>query len=155
LRPFVLSQALPAVSSQLSTVRYQSNVPQRDPKKAAQSILDSLPGNSIPSKVAILSAGTGLSIAAISNELYVFNEETIVAIALLTIFWAVGKYAGPGYARWAEGQREKMSAILNSARKRHEDAVKERIENVKQLAGVVDITQTLFEVSKVRFNVTH
>ena len=44
-----------------------------------------------------------------------------------------------------------MSAILNSARRRHEDAVKERIENVKQLAGVVDITKTLFEVSKVRF----
>lgn len=44
-----------------------------------------------------------------------------------------------------------MSAILNSARVRHEDAVKERIENVKQLSGVVDITKTLFEVSKVRF----
>jgi F-type H+-transporting ATPase subunit b len=82
----------------------------------------------------------------------VFNEETIVSIALLTVFWAVGKYVGPAYGQWAVSQREKMSAILNSARVRHEDAVKERIENVKQLAGVVDITKTLFEVSKVRFH---
>jgi len=115
----------------------------------AQSILDSLPGNSVASKVAILSAGTGLSIAAISNELYVVNEETIVAIALLTVFWGVGKYTGPAYAQWAQGQREKMRAILNSARERHQEAVKERIENVNRLAGVVDITKTLFEVSKV------
>lgn len=76
------------------------------------------------------------------------NEETIVAIALLTVFWAVGKYGGPAYSSWADGQVEKMKGILNSARDNHTQAVKDRIDSVKQLGGVVDITKTLFEVSK-------
>jgi len=49
---------------------------------------------------------------------------------------------------WAESQREKMAGILNSARKNHTDSVKDRIQNVQELAGVIDITKALFEVSK-------
>jgi len=125
-------------------------VPEKDPKKTAQSILDALPGSNLISKTAILSAGAGLSIAAISNEIYVVNEESIVAFSLLTVFWAVYKYGGPPFAEYAQAQADKMLNILNSARHNHTQAVKDRIDNVKQLAGVVDITKTLFEVSKVR-----
>jgi F-type H+-transporting ATPase subunit b len=124
-------------------------VPSEDPKKKAQSILDSLPGNSLVSKTAILSAGAGLSIAAISNELYVVNEETVVAFCLLSVFFAIGKYAGPAYKDWAEGQIQKQKDILNSARADHTNAVKQRIDNVQQLSGVVEVTQQLFQVSKV------
>jgi F-type H+-transporting ATPase subunit b len=79
----------------------------------------------------------------------VVNEESIVAFALLTVFWAVARYGGPAYASWADGQIAKMKGILNSARDNHTQAVKDRIETVQQLGGVVDITKTLFEVSKV------
>merc|ERR1712000_49787 len=84
----------------------------------------------------------------ISNELYVFNEETIVAFALLTVFYGVGKYGGPAYAEWAQGQQDKMKGILNQARENHTKSVQERIESVKEFGGVIDITKTLFEVSK-------
>jgi F-type H+-transporting ATPase subunit b len=124
-------------------------VPSEDPKSKAQSIIDSLPGGSLVSKTAILSAGAGLSIAAISHELYVFNEETVAAFCLLSVFFAVAKYGGPLYKDWANGQIEKQKAILNSARADHTNAVLQRIDNVKQLSGVVDITKQLFEVSKV------
>ncbi len=124
-------------------------MPTEDPKKKAQSILDSLPGSNLVSKTAILSAGAGLSIAAISNELYVLNEETVVAFCLLSVFFGVGKYGGPMYKEWAQGQIQKQKNILNSAREDHTDAVKQRIEDVKQLGGVVEITKQLFEVSKV------
>jgi hypothetical protein len=141
---------LPSITTQLTPSRPNSSVPQEDPKKKAQSILDSLPGSNLASKAAILSAGAGVSIAAISNEIYVVNEETIVMFALCTIFWAVAHYGGPAYADWAEGQNAKMKGILNSARENHTSAVKERIASVKELGGVIDITKTLFEVSKVR-----
>ena len=131
-------------------MRSASNVPAEDPKKRAQSILDSLPGSSLASKTAILSAGAGLSIAAISNELYVLNEESIVAFCLLSVFWAIGKYGGPMYTDWADGQISKIKGILNSAREDHTAAVKTRIDSVKELGGVIDITKQLFEVSKVR-----
>jgi F-type H+-transporting ATPase subunit b len=130
-------------------------VPAEDPKKKAQSILDSLPGNSLISKTAILSSAAGVSIYAISNEYYVVNDETIVAICLLSIWAAVFKYGGPLYSEWADGQINKIKNILNAARADHTDAVKNRIESVTQLSSVVDITKTLFEVSKVcdRFGV--
>lgn len=120
-----------------------------DPKKKAQSIIDALPGNSLISKTAILSSGAGLSIWAIANELYIINEESIVMLATLSVFWAVGHYGGPMYKEWADGQVNKIKGILNSAREDHTKAVKERIENVKQLGSVVDVTKQLFEVSKV------
>ncbi|KAK2758732.1 atp4 subunit B of the stator stalk of mitochondrial F1F0 ATP synthase [Arachnomyces sp. PD_36] len=146
-RPVLPVRSVPALTS-LNATRAASNVPSEDPKTKAQSIIDSLPGNSLISKTAILSAGAGLSIAAISNELYVFNEETVAAFCLLSVFTAVGKYGGPMYKEWADGQIQKQKDILNSARADHTNAVKQRVENVKQLSGVVDVTKQLFEVSK-------
>lgn len=85
----------------------------------------------------------------ISNEFLVLNEEAVVAFCLLSVFWAVGKYGGPMYKDWADGQIAKMSGILNAARDDHTSAVKSRIESVKQMGSVVNITKQLFEVSKV------
>ena len=100
-------------------------------------------------KTAILSAGAGVSIAAISNEIYVVNEESIVALCLLTVFYAVGKYGGPMYKEWADAQVARIKGVLESAREDHTAAVRARIDSVKQLGGVVEITKQLFEVSKV------
>ncbi len=137
---------MPAISA---AVRNASNVPAEEPKKKAQSIIDALPGSSLLSKTAILSSAAGLSVYAISNEYYVMNEETVVAFCLLAVWGGIIKYGGPAYKEWAESQNEKIKNILNSARADHTEAVKTRIEDVKQMGGVIDITKTLFEVSKV------
>ncbi|KAE8352002.1 putative mitochondrial ATPase subunit ATP4 [Aspergillus coremiiformis] len=136
------------VAPVLTVSRSVSNVPSEDPKKKAQSILDSLPGSSLISKTAILSAAAGLSVAAISNELYVMNEETVAAFCLLSVFTAAAKYGGPLYREWADGQVQKYKDILNTARADHTNAVKQRMDNVQELSGVVDITKQLFAVSK-------
>lgn len=101
------------------------------------------------SKTAILSSGAGLSIFAISNEIYVINDETIVMIATFSVFWALFKYGGPMYTEWAQGQISKLKGILNAAKEDHKSAVRKRLDNVKQLSSVVDVTKQLFEVSKV------
>ncbi|KAK8083736.1 F-type H+-transporting ATPase subunit B [Apiospora saccharicola] len=133
LRPVVSSRALPALASSVSGNRYaSSNVPStstQDPKTKAQSILDSLPGNSLLSKSAIMSSAAGLSIYAISSEYYVVNEETHVQGG-------------------AEAQNAKIKGILNAARADHTQAVQDRIDNVSQMGGVIDTTKALFEVSK-------
>lgn len=126
-------------------------MPAEEPKKKAQSIIDSLPGNNLISKTAILSGAAGISAWAISNEYYVMNEETIIAICLLSVWGGLIKYGGPAYKEWAESQNEKIKNILNTARADHTEAVQTRIEDVKQMSGVIDITKSLFEVSKVRF----
>ncbi|RYP51450.1 hypothetical protein DL768_003236 [Monosporascus sp. mg162] len=146
LRPSVVPRTLPALTS-LTATRPASNVPD-DPKTKAQSIINVLPGSSLVSKTAILSSAAGLSIYAISNEYYVVNEETVVAFCLLSVWGALIKYGGPVYKEWAQAQNEKIKNILNSARADHTQAVKDRIENVQQMGGVVDVTKALFAVSK-------
>ncbi|KAL4925486.1 F1F0 ATP synthase subunit 4 [Aspergillus undulatus] len=148
VRPTLSSRNVAAITANLSATRSASNVPTEDPKKKAQSILDAVPGNSLVSKTALLSATAGLSIAAISNELYVMNEETVAAFCLLSVFTAVAKYGGPAYKEWADGQIKKHTDILNAARADHTNAVKSRMENVKELSGVVELTKQLFAVSK-------
>ncbi|KAJ9271976.1 hypothetical protein DTO271D3_93 [Paecilomyces variotii] len=148
LRPAVVARNVPAVTANFTASRSASNVPSEDPKKKAESILNALPGNSLVSKTAILSAAAGLSIAAISNELYVLNEETVAAFCLLSVFTGVAKYGGPAYKEWAQGQIQKQKDILNAARADHTNAVQQRIDNVQQLSGVVEITKQLFAVSK-------
>lgn len=148
LRPALHTRALPALTTSLTSYRSASGVPAEEPKKKAQSILDSLPGNSLISKTAILSSTAGVAIYALSNEYYVVNEETIVMLCLLSIWGSVIKFGGPMYKEWADGQVNKIKGILNAARADHTEAVKTRIESVQQLGSVVDITKTLFEVSK-------
>ncbi|RKF73333.1 ATP synthase subunit 4, mitochondrial [Golovinomyces cichoracearum] len=148
VRPAICARILPSLSVSSSGRRSTSSVPIPDPKKKAQSVLDSLPGNSLISKTAILSSTAGVAIYALSNEYYVVNEETVVAFCLLSIWTAVFKYGGPMYKEWADGQVNKMRNILNTARVGHTEAVKNRIESVKQFSSVVDITKTLFEISK-------
>ena len=112
--------------------------------------MDALPGNTALSKTAILSAGAGLSVAAISNELYVVNEESIVMLSLLSVFWGIYHYLGPSYSEWADGYIAKVKGILDSARDDHKAAVQTRIDSVKGVGEVVQITKDLFAVSKVR-----
>ena len=147
-RPVLVARNAPAVAA-VTPARFNSNVPSEDPKTKAQSIVDALPGNSLVSKTAILSAGAGLSIAAISNELYVMNEETVAAFCLLSVFYGAFKYLGPVHNAWADAQIQKQKDILNAARADHAKAVTQRIEDVKPLSEVVQITKQLFEVSKV------
>ncbi|KAJ5999974.1 ATP synthase subunit 4 [Penicillium waksmanii] len=146
LRPTIAAR-VPAVTA-LTSTRAASNVPAEEPSKKAQSILNAVPGNSLVTKTATLSAAAGISIAAISNELYVMNEETVAAFCLLSVFTAVAKYGGPAYRQWAEGQVQRHKDILNAARADHTSAVQSRIDNVKEMSGVVEVTKQLFAVSK-------
>jgi F-type H+-transporting ATPase subunit b len=152
LRPSVPLRTFPSVVAPLTSIRHQSNVPVEDPKKKAQSIVDALPGSSLVSKTAILSAGAGVSVWAISNEFYVLNEESVVAFCLLSVFYGIFAYGGPMYKEWAENTSHRIKDILDTAKKGHAEAVKTRIEDVKPLSEVVEITKGLFEVSKVRQN---
>ncbi|CAD6573942.1 MAG: atp4 subunit B of the stator stalk of mitochondrial F1F0 ATP synthase [Alectoria sarmentosa] len=148
LRPALPIRVLPPFSTSLTSRRNASSAPTEEPSKKAQSIIDALPGSSLISKTAILSVGASLSAFAISNEFYVVNEESIVMLATLSVFWAVFHYGGPMYKDWAEGQVNKIKGILNAAREDHTSAVRARINNVKELGSVIDVTKQLFEVSK-------
>jgi F-type H+-transporting ATPase subunit b len=78
------------------------------------------------------------------------NEETVVAFCLLSVFYGIFKYGSPMYNEWADSTQTKIKGILDEARVGHANAVRTRIDDVKPLSEVVEITKSLFEVSKVR-----
>ena len=141
------------------------------PETRASALIDMLPGNSIVSKTTWVTVGTGLSALAISKELYVANEETVILVAFLIFATFIGRTVSGPYKEWADGQIEvseerrlrklsahtltrildpqKISGILNGARKEHTNAVQSRIDSVNEQRDVVDITKSLFAVAKV------
>ena len=62
------------------------------PSKRAEEIIEKLPSSpNLITKTGTALLGTGLIAAAISQELYVVNEESIVLIASLIVFTYIGK----------------------------------------------------------------
>lgn len=76
------------------------------PEAKASSLLDILPGNSLVSKTGWVTLGTGLSALAISKELYVANEETVILVGFLIFATLVGRSITGPYKEWADGQIE-------------------------------------------------
>lgn len=119
-----------------------------EPKAKANSIIDALPGNSVLSKTGILGTSAAAAIYAISNELYVFNEESILLVTFLAFSGLVAKFLAPLYKDFADSRIAKVSSILNASRTKHVDAVKERINAISELNNVTNTTKVLFDVSK-------
>ncbi|KAF9137889.1 atp4 subunit B of the stator stalk of mitochondrial F1F0 ATP synthase [Mortierella sp. GBA39] len=118
------------------------------PDSKAQSILDALPGNSLISKTGVVTAFAGLSTYLISQELYIFNEETLVLLAFAATFGGIVKSARAPFNEWADGHINKIRSILEKARADHKVAVAERIDQVGQMKDVVEVTQALYALSK-------
>lgn len=119
-----------------------------DPKQKAHSIIDSLPGNNIITKTGYITLGTGLTTFAISKELYVFNEETLILISFIGMCAVVYRGLRQPLAEYMTERAERINSVLRKARQDHKLAVQERIDSVSELGGVVDITKSLFALSK-------
>ncbi|KAG8922496.1 atp4 subunit B of the stator stalk of mitochondrial F1F0 ATP synthase [Tulasnella sp. 418] len=96
-----LASAVPRAAAIQSRGLADSN-PQ-PPAERASSILNALPGNSLVTKTGSVVLGTGLTAAAISSELYVVNEETVLAAGFIIIVSFIAKSIRAPYKEWAEG----------------------------------------------------
>ncbi|THU94896.1 ATP4, subunit B of the stator stalk of mitochondrial F1F0 ATP synthase [Dendrothele bispora CBS 962.96] len=138
--------ALPQVLASRSMAS-SSNPP--PPSERASEIINKLPSSpNLITKTGTAILGTGLAAAAISQELYVFNEETIVLIGTVIVLSYLGKTIREPYSNWASTQVQKIKNILDSARAEHTQAVQDRIDDVKKMKDVVALTESLFALSK-------
>ncbi|KAK0530310.1 atp4 subunit B of the stator stalk of mitochondrial F1F0 ATP synthase [Tilletia horrida] len=145
-RPAIAAPRLAAAVAASSSVRTYADKP--SPESRASALLDVLPGNSLVSKTGWVTLGTGLSAVAISNELYVVNEETVILAGFLIFATLLGRSLVAPYTQWADSQIEKISGILNASRKEHTDAVAARIDSVSAQKDVAALTTELFAVAK-------
>jgi len=126
-----------------------SSSDRQPPAEKASNIINSMPSSpNFITKTGTVVLGTGLAAAAISQELYVVNEETVILAGFAILSSYIAKTSREPYKNWAEGHIEKISGILNGARASHSEAVKERISSVEQMKDVVSITEGLFSLSK-------
>jgi len=141
-RPRLVS-ALPSINARSMA----TNPP--PPSERASEIIEKLPSSpSLITKTGTALLGTGLVAAAISQELYVVNEESIVLLSSLIVFTYIAKMIREPYSQWAEGHINRIKKVLNDARAGHTGVVKERIESVGQMKEVAAITKALFALSK-------
>ncbi|KAK0549979.1 atp4 subunit B of the stator stalk of mitochondrial F1F0 ATP synthase [Tilletia horrida] len=145
-RPAIAAPRLAAAAAASSSLRTYADKP--SPESRASALLDVLPGNSLVSKTGWVTLGTGLSAVAISNELYVVNEETVILAGFLIFATLLGRSLSAPYTEWADSQIAKISGILNAARKNHTDAVQARIDSVSAQKDVASLTTELFALAK-------
>lgn len=102
----------PRAATSVAAVRLYSDKP--SPEARASSIIDSLPGNSLVSKTGWVTLGTGLTAVAISKEIYVANEETVILVGSLIFAVLVGRAVTGPYKEWADSQIEVSIPTLGS-----------------------------------------
>ena len=61
------------------------------PAERASNIINSVPSSNLITKTGTILLGTGLTAAAISQELYVVNEETVVLVGTAILFTYIAK----------------------------------------------------------------
>lgn len=128
---------------------------QQSPDEKAASIINAVPTSSLWTKTGGVVLGTAVTAAAVSTELYVANEETVLAVGFFIIVAAVARSIGAPYTGWANGHIERIKSILNSARAEHQTTVSSRIESVQQLKEVVPLTEQLYAVAKETNKLEH
>ena len=119
------------------------------PSERANELIEKLPSQpSLITKTGTALLGTGILATAISQELYVLNEESVLLAGTFILLSYIGSIARKPYSDWAEGNIQKIAGVLNQSRTEHTQAVKDRITSVEQMKDVVDITKGLFALSK-------
>ncbi|KAH9893593.1 ATP synthase [Cubamyces lactineus] len=119
------------------------------PEQRAAEIINNLPSSpNLVTKTGSVILGTGLLATAISQELYVVNEETVIAAGFFILISFIYKAVKEPYRDWAEGHINRIKDILNASRSEHTQVVKDRIQSVEQMKDVVSITEGLFALSK-------
>ncbi|CAO1631222.1 unnamed protein product [Jaminaea pallidilutea] len=151
--PTALAASRPAPIAPATALRAFSSTPRSlaekpSPEAKASSVIDSLPGNSLVSKAGTVLLGTGVSAVAISQELYVANEETVILAGFLIFATLVGRAVAKPTAEWADGHIERITGILNKSRDQHTQAVQSRIDSVEQQKDVSTHTAALFALAK-------
>ncbi|KAH8929677.1 hypothetical protein BT69DRAFT_1211276, partial [Atractiella rhizophila] len=126
-----------------------------DPKVKAASIIDSLPGNSIVTKTGWITLGTGVTAAALSQELIVLNSEFVILGSFVAFIAYLSTLVRTPYREWADANINKIKDILNSSRAEHTSAVRERIDSVKELQDVEEVTKALFALSEETAKLEH
>ena len=104
LRPLSLSNSAPDGVAANSVRFASSSAPAQDPKVKANALIEALPGNSLVSKTGWVTLTTALTGAAVSNEIFVLNEEVVILGSFIVFMGYLSTVVRGPYREWADGQ---------------------------------------------------
>lgn len=91
---------VPFMHGSMTGFPYSRTLATQPPSERASEIINSVPSSpGLVSKTGTVVLGTGLAAAAISQELYVVNEETVIAVGFLLIATFIGRVRLTGCPR--------------------------------------------------------
>ncbi|EIN06200.1 hypothetical protein PUNSTDRAFT_91008 [Punctularia strigosozonata HHB-11173 SS5] len=138
-------RVVPAVSGAI----HARTMATKPPAEKASELINNLPSSpGLVTKTGSVVLGTGLLATAISQELYVLNEETVLAVGFAILATFIARSMKEPYKNWAEGHIKRIKDVLEASRTEHTQAVKDRIGSVEKMKDVVSITEGLFALSK-------
>jgi hypothetical protein len=133
------------------TQLYSRMMSSKPPAEKASELIESMPSSpGLVTKTGAVVLGSGLLATAISQELYVVNEETVIAAGFAILATFIARSMKEPYKNWANGHIKRVKDVLEASRSEHTQAVKDRIGSVEKMKDVVSITEGLFALSKVR-----
>ncbi|KAJ3167265.1 atp4 subunit B of the stator stalk of mitochondrial F1F0 ATP synthase [Geranomyces variabilis] len=150
-----LKQTLaPSASRQLAAGFAAARVQQRqmstrpDPKVAAESLINMFPGDNLAAKSGSVLVGASIAAFLISKEIYLVDGEVF---EMACIFGAYGLWfwgGKDGAVEYFNGKKATIKNVLEQARGDHKAVVQERIQHIGKMSDIVDVTNSLFEMSK-------
>ncbi|KAJ6561148.1 ATP4, subunit B of the stator stalk of mitochondrial F1F0 ATP synthase [Mycena vulgaris] len=149
LRAAARPRGAAAISQALNVRSMASSSTPPPPSERASEIINKLPSSpNLITKAGTAVLGTGVVAAAISSELYVISDETVLLVGSMIFLTLVARAIREPYSNWADAQVARIKGVLDTARTDHTQAVKDRIDNVAQMKDVVALTKGLFALSK-------
>ncbi|KAJ1499097.1 atp4 subunit B of the stator stalk of mitochondrial F1F0 ATP synthase, partial [Coelomomyces lativittatus] len=118
------------------------------PEEKAKKLVDNVPESKFLSKTSTITLGTGALAYALSKEIYVFNEESLLLFAFIGFSTMFYKLVKDPICNWADGRIEHIYNILRKAREEHRTLVKEKVDSVAEASNIVEVTNTLFDMSR-------
>ncbi|KAJ7493337.1 ATP4, subunit B of the stator stalk of mitochondrial F1F0 ATP synthase [Mycena galericulata] len=139
LRAAARPRAVAAIPQALNARSMASSSSPPPPSERASEIINKLPSSpNLITKAGTAVLGTGVVAAAISSELYVISDETVLLVGSIVFLTLVARAIRQPYSDWADAQVARIKGVLDAARTDHTQAMKD----------VVALTKGLFALSK-------
>ena len=109
------------------------------------------PGNSIPSKLAIFSAATSAAALAISQEWYIVDDETTVAVLTCTIFVFLYRTFKDKAQEFLAGQNAEDDKLFITSFEQFTQGLANSLEHHRLVLQSPSIVREYHSIQRVRF----
>ncbi|KAJ3282609.1 atp4 subunit B of the stator stalk of mitochondrial F1F0 ATP synthase [Borealophlyctis nickersoniae] len=131
----------------ITSLRYQEKS-RPDPKVAAESLINSFPGETLAAKSGSVLLMSSVAAFLLSKEIWLFDAEVFEMACIFGAYYVWYSGGKEGAAEYFRERKATIKRVLENAREEHKVVVQERINHIGKMSDLVDVTKNMFEMSK-------